>query len=86
MRDSEEGWVKANSDLLSPEVFWVYIAAYYWVIETFSTVGYGDIGGSTTGELIFTMMLYIIGIGFFGWMLGSLSMILNQVDSISEFK
>ena len=32
------------------------------------------------------MMLYIIGIGFFGWMLGSLSLLLKQIDSISEFK
>ena len=47
LKEKDDGWVTANQDLLSTEVFWIYVASYYWVIETFSTVGYGDIGGNT---------------------------------------
>jgi hypothetical protein len=44
----------------------------YWVITSFSSVGYGDISGSTDYEYIFQMIVEMVGIGFFGWMIGTI--------------
>lgn len=43
----------------------------YWTITSFSSVGYGDITGTTKSEYIFQMIVEMIGIGFFGYMIGT---------------
>lgn len=46
VRLGDEGWIANQEEVLGvSDIFHVYLAAFYWVIETFSTVGYGDISG-----------------------------------------
>jgi len=52
----------------------VYITAIYWVVTTLTTVGYGDIYGTTEEEFIFTMVVEFIGILVF-------SIIMSTVNS-----
>ena len=47
-----------------------YISAIYWVITTFTSVGYGDIHGSTQTEYLFTIGIDMLGIAFYGYMIG----------------
>ena len=53
------------------DFFSLYITALYWVITTFSSVGYGDVVGVTDTEHIFQMLIEMVGIGFFGYMIGT---------------
>jgi len=38
----------------------LYIFAVYWILETITTVGYGDYTGGTRNEYLFTMVLEVI--------------------------
>ncbi len=50
--DTEEGWI-INEDPKSD--FEHYISALYWVFETFTTVGYGDVGPNTKRNISLLM-------------------------------
>lgn len=52
----------------------VYITSLYWVVTTLTTVGYGDIFGTTDAEYIYTMIVEFIGILVF-------SIIMSTVNS-----
>ena len=41
--------------------FQVYIRAFNFVIETFATVGYGDIKSTVNSEYLFTFVLIMMG-------------------------
>ena len=49
----------------------LYISSIYWVIASFSSVGYGDIKGFTTEEYMYQILIEMIGIGFYGYMIGT---------------
>jgi hypothetical protein len=51
--------------------FDLYVAAVYWVMTTFTTVGYGDFHGQTNAENIFQLIAIFVGIGFFGYIIGN---------------
>lgn len=48
----------------------LYITSLYWIIVTFSSVGYGDITGKEEYEYLVQLVVEMIGIGFFGYMIG----------------
>ena len=50
----------------------IYITAFYWVITTFTSVGYGDIIGETNLENFYQMIVEMVGMCFFGYMIGTL--------------
>jgi len=59
-----------------------YITAFYWVVATLTTVGYGDVKGFTPDEYVYTMIVEFIGIAFFSFMMGSInSIFINEGDS-----
>ena len=72
-KDSDEGWVTAKQSLLSDpnSNFDLYVAAIYWVMTTFTTVGYGDFTGQTNSENVFQIICIFVGIGFFGYIIGN---------------
>ena len=49
----------------------VYITALYWTIATFTSVGYGDIIGVNTMENLYQMLVELVGMCFFGYMMGT---------------
>lgn len=71
------GWILDNiQDELSPEnmkndFVYLYTISVYWVITSFASVGYGEITGQTDNEYLFIMMVEMVGIGFFGYMIGT---------------
>ncbi|OLS41001.1 TrkA family potassium uptake protein [Bacillus sp. MRMR6] len=48
---------------IEPETFESYLNAIYWVLTTLATVGFGDYSPATTEGKVFTILLYITGIG-----------------------
>jgi voltage-gated potassium channel Kch len=58
-----------------------YIMAIYFTITTMTTVGYGDISPNTTVEMVFGISIMVIGVLVFTFISGSLSSIIQNVDS-----
>jgi len=66
--------------MITPNFWSFYIAAVYWVITTFTSVGYGDISGYTLEERIFQIALMMIGIAFYGYMIGTFQNLFNEIE------
>ncbi|ASA24686.1 potassium channel protein [Paenibacillus donghaensis] len=66
--------------LLEPDTFHNWFNAFYWVMTTMATVGYGDYFAATPVGKLFTMFLYIFGIGLLSLVIGKV------IDSISELQ
>ncbi|WP_410512798.1 ion channel [Paenibacillus sp. BR2-3] len=66
--------------LLEPDTFNSWFNAFYWVMTTMATVGYGDYFAKTVAGKIFTMFLYIFGIGLLSLVIGKV------IDAIAELQ
>ncbi|WP_409299777.1 potassium channel family protein [Peribacillus sp. SCS-155] len=62
--------------MLEPQTFETYLTSIYWVLTTLATIGFGDYAPVTDAGKIYTIFLYITGIGlvsvFAGKMIGSM--------------
>lgn len=58
-----------------------YLVAIYFIVTTISTVGYGDISGSTTAERVFCIVLMVVGVFSFTFISGALASILSNFDA-----
>jgi hypothetical protein len=77
------GWVTVliKMDMCeSTEFLSLYLTAFYWVITTFSSIGYGEIKGNTLEEYCVAMFVQMIGIGFFGYMVGTFQKIISSFN------
>lgn len=59
----------------------IYIASMYFVLTTFTTVGFGDISGVTVAERIYCIALSLIGAVAFSFAISSLSSMLSALDT-----
>ena len=50
-----------------------YVSAVYYIVETFTTVGYGDYGASSDAEVWFLMTMELLGVVVFSSMMGEFS-------------
>ncbi|MNB72385.1 Voltage-gated potassium channel Kch [compost metagenome] len=64
--------------LLEPGTFGNWFNAFYWVMTTMATVGYGDFFAKTHAGQIFSIFLYIFGIGLLSLVIGKV------IDSLAE--
>ncbi|MEQ6390994.1 ion channel [Bacillaceae bacterium S4-13-58] len=65
---------------LEPENFESLPNSFYYVMTTFSTVGYGDYSPVTMPGKIFAVFMYLIGIGLLGVVIGKI------VDAFNIFR
>ena len=56
----------------------------YWVITTFTSIGYGDIKGHTDNEFIFQMIVEMIGIAFYGYMIGTFQTLFAAIETTDK--
>ncbi|ETT54173.1 MULTISPECIES: potassium channel family protein [unclassified Paenibacillus] len=66
--------------LLEPGTFHSWFNAFYWVMTTMATVGYGDYFAATVTGKVFTIFLYIFGIGLLSLVIGKI------IDAMGEMQ
>lgn len=50
-----------------------YIPAIYFIVTTFTTVGYGEFSPGSNYEMIFVMIMELLGLAIFSYGLGTIS-------------
>jgi hypothetical protein len=70
--EDPQGWIEVlvSKGTMTSDFWSKYIAAFYWVITTFSSIGYGEITGNTQNEYLYTMFVEMLGMCFFGYIIG----------------
>ncbi|EFJ52746.1 hypothetical protein VOLCADRAFT_86033 [Volvox carteri f. nagariensis] len=58
-----------------------YITAMYWAYTTMTTVGYGDIYGTTIAEKVWCMITMVIGGFFLSFCFGRMASIVSRLDA-----
>ena len=82
--DFEPGcWIVVHG-LIDADNFTQYISAMYWAFQTLTTVGYGDMQGTTMEERLFSILWILFGVAFYSFTIGNLQMILSQIDASSS--
>lgn len=84
-RSVNNGWVTRMDEFNSQndDSMYPYYAAYYFITTTITTVGYGEILPHADLEIIFVMVLELIGLAAFSFILGTLTSI-EVADSVRK--
>ncbi|MRR15462.1 MAG: cyclic nucleotide-binding domain-containing protein [Deltaproteobacteria bacterium] len=76
------GWIVIGAGEAARSFGDQYIRALYWCITTIATIGYGDYGPSHDSNLqiIYTIIVQIIGVGMFGYIIGNVATLIVNID------
>ncbi|AWB46549.1 ion transporter [Paenibacillus sp. CAA11] len=66
---------------LEPGTFGSWFNAFYWVMTTMATVGYGDYFATTLAGKVLTLFLYVFGIGILSLVIGK---VIDAIASIQR--
>jgi ABC-type amino acid transport substrate-binding protein len=66
-------WVERGHKFISPSYLPGIFQAFWYVVVTMTTVGYGDIVPRSWVGRLMAFLVMVIGIGFFGWAIAQLS-------------
>lgn len=69
--------------LIEPQTFDSYLTAVYWVLTALATVGFGDYAPVTDAGKLFTIFLYVTGIGLVSIFIGN---IIESIFRIEQLK
>ena len=58
----------------------LYLASFYFVSTTVTTVGYGDISPQNKIEMVFNILMLFVGVMCFSFASGSLSSMITNFD------
>lgn len=72
-------WIISN-EYTELTTFELYTTSFYFTITTMTTVGYGDISGTNTGERIVCCILMIMGVLFFTYVSGTITNIITNEE------
>jgi CRP-like cAMP-binding protein len=79
MKIVDEGFLKDYQDV-GGRIWNEYLAAWYWSMTTLTTVGYGDITPSSDGERAYTILAMVVGGGFYGYVVGTITSMVSNAD------
>lgn len=76
-------WIKPFYDekMSDPYIYWT---SFYWMVQTITTVGYGEFNGVNSAELVFQSFFMILGVVSFSFANGSFASIISNYDSHSN--
>ncbi len=77
-------WVERGNKHISTRYFPGIFQAFWYVLVTMTTVGYGDIVPRKWIGRITAFLVMVIGIGFFGWAIAQLSSVITMQRLQSE--
>ncbi len=77
-------WLGGGTSGLSEDPWENYVRALYFIMTTFTTVGYGDISPKTLLQMGYTMMVQLVGVGFFGFVVSNVASLLARMDAARE--
>ncbi|MEK8216825.1 potassium channel protein [Paenibacillus sp. FSL L8-0463] len=66
--------------ILEPGTFHNWFNAFYWVMTTMATVGYGDFFATSVMGKLFTIFLYVFGIGLLSLVIGKIVEAMGEVQ------
>ena len=72
------GWIELKSFPSNLDNTTKYITSLYWVVETLSTVGYGETNPTTNFQYIYAMVIMLFGVGMYGFIIGNVANILSK--------
>ena len=77
------GWIAIGAGDSGRSFADQYIRALYWCITTIATIGYGDYTPSRDSNLqiLYTIVVQIIGVGMFGYIIGNVSTLIVNIDA-----
>ena len=79
-RNTIDNWIYLTG--LEEEKFIdIYFGAIHYLIETVTTVGYGDVIGKSINEICFQVIMLIVGTCIYSWLISSVS---NYVKKMNE--
>lgn len=80
---SDQNWV-AIEGWTNESGLRIYLNSLYFVLTTITTVGYGDMGGHTTSEYMFSMVMEFVGMSFFSFLMGSIGDMLTGTQRFED--
>ena len=79
-------WVWNYNDLIDKtSILDIYVSSYYFITETFSSTGYGDLTPINNIEILFIMFCEILNCGLYAYLLSNiLDILTNKENSLSN--
>ena len=79
----KKGWNfnSNNGNLIELTPFDMYVASAYLLMETFTTIGYGDINPKNIGEVVFLMICEVLNVGLFAYLISCIMDIITKLTS-----
>ena len=74
------GWVVLYNFPIGTDGSTKYINSLYWCVQTFTTVGYGDITPLNDSQHIYSVLVMLFGVGVYGYLIGNVANILSKRD------
>jgi Cyclic nucleotide-binding domain/Ion channel len=74
------GWMSLHARALGSGIGHRYLASLYYCVSTLTSVGYGDIVPANDHERLYAIMLMLLGIGIYGFVIGTVAAILANID------
>lgn len=75
------GWIALGTELEKQDPLSAYVRAIYWVITTMTTVGYGDITPKNNFQIVYAVLIMILGVGTYGYVIANLSSYFGNIDT-----
>lgn len=72
--EPKQGWIaeQYGKGMVTLDFSGLYCASFYFIILSFSSIGYGDIVARTETEFAYNIIVQIIGIGVYSYMIGTI--------------
>ena len=63
-----------------------YVVSLYWAFTTMTTVGYGDVNATNTGERVMALLSMLVGASIFGYVVGNVTMVVESINAQASLR
>jgi len=74
------GWLVLAAERIPGDPLTRYLSAFHWVIETLTSVGFGEIVPVTNPQRLYSIFIMLAGVGVYGYVIGNVAGILAKRD------